>query len=192
MSAAPGPYLLAVGDLSRDLGDVDRARDAYRLLGSVDATKQALAHSRLGELFLTFADQSTAAALQRDDAHFASEKDPSAALATYADLVARFPDDPQFREELGALHEKVGNTLAAGVAYEAAMVLYLGTDDHVRANELVPRLLEADPKTVPHELAARAFERAGGTRSVAMLIVRSRRIAHSIALRTWSECADGY
>ena len=169
--AAPGPYLLAVGDLSRDLGDVDRARDAYRLLGSVDATKQALAHSRLGELFLTFADQSTAAALQRDDAHFASEKDPAAALATYADLVARFPDDPQFREELGALHEKVGNTLAAGVAYEAAMVLYLGSDDHVRANELVPRLLEVRPEDgAAMELAARAFERAGRTKeSVAML-----------------------
>jgi len=169
--AAPGPYLLAVGDLSRDLGDVDRARDAYRLLGSVDATKQAIAHARLGELFLTFADQSTAAALQRDDAHFASEKDPAAALATYADLVARFPDDPQFREELGALHEKVGNTLAAGVAYEAAMVLYLGIDDHVRANELVPRLLAVRPENgAAMELAARAFDRAGRAKeSVAML-----------------------
>ena len=160
--AAPGPYLLAVGDLSRDLGDVDRARDAYRLLGSVDVKKQSLAHARLGELFLTFADQSTAAALQRDDAHFASDKDPAAALATYADLVARFPDDPQFREELGALHEKVGNTLAAGVAYEAAMVLYLGSDDHVRAKELVPRLLAVRPDDgAALELAARAYDRAG-------------------------------
>jgi tetratricopeptide (TPR) repeat protein len=164
VAAAPGAYLLAVGDLSRDLGDVDRARDAYRLLGSVDAKRQALAHARLGELFLTFADQSTAAALQRDDAHFASEKDPAAALATYADLVARFPDDPQFREELGALHEKVGNTLAAGVAYEAAMVLYLGTDDHVRAKELIPRLLAVRPDDgAALELAARAFDRAGRT-----------------------------
>jgi hypothetical protein len=162
VESAPGPFLLVVGDLSRDLGDVNRARDAYRLMGSVDAKKSALAHARLGELFLTFADQSTAAALQRDDAHFASEKDPAAALETYADLVARFPDDPQFREELGSLHEKVGNKLAAGIAYEAAMVLYLGSDDHVRANELVPRLLAVRPDDGPSlELAARAYDRAG-------------------------------
>jgi tetratricopeptide (TPR) repeat protein len=174
VAAAPGAYLLAVGDLSRDLGDVDRARDAYRLLGSVDTKRQAVAHARLGELFLTFADQSTAAALQRDDAHFASDKDPAAALATYADLVARFPDDPQFREELGALHEKVGNTLAAGVAYEAAMVLYLGTDDHVRAKELVPRLLAVRPDDgAALELAARAFDRAGRSAESAAMLDRA-------------------
>jgi tetratricopeptide (TPR) repeat protein len=140
-------------------------------MGSVDAKKAALAHARLGELFLTFADKSTAAALQRDDAHFASEKDPAAALETYADLVARFPDDPQFREEIGALHEKAGNNLAAGVAYGAAMVLYLGSDDFVRANELVPRLLAVRPDDgAALELAARAFDRAGhSTESAAML-----------------------
>jgi len=172
--AAPGAFLLAVGDLSRDLGDVNRARDAYRLMASLDPKKASLSHARLGELFLTFADQSTAAALQRDDAHFASEKDPAAALETYADLVARFPDDPQFREELGALHEKVGNKLAAGVAYGAAMVLYLGSDDHVRANELVPRLLAVRPDDgAALELAARAYDRAGRSAESAAMLDRA-------------------
>ncbi len=162
VSASPAGFLLVVGDLSRDLGDVDRARDAYRMVATVDESKAAIAHTRLGELFLTFADQSTAAALQRDDAHFASEKDPAKALDTYADLVARFPDDPQFREELGALHEKLGNAMAAGVAYRAAMTLYLGSDDYAHASELIPRLLAV----CPHdggvlELAARAQERSG-------------------------------
>ena len=162
VAAMPAAFLLVVGDLSRDLGDVERARDAYRTLAGVDEKKAAVAHARLGELFLTFADQSTAAALQRDDAHFASEKEPAKALDTYADLVARFPDDPQFREELGALHEKLGNTIAAGVAYRTAMTLYLGTDDYARANELTPRLLAVCPQDGGVlELAARAQERSG-------------------------------
>ncbi len=162
VAAMPAAFLLVVGDLSRDLGDVERARDAYRTLAGVDERKAAVAHARLGELFLTFADQSTAAALQRDDAHFASEKEPAKALDTYADLVARFPDDPQFREELGALHEKLGNTIAAGVAYRTAMTLYLGSDDYARASELTPRLLAVCPQDGGVlELAARAQERSG-------------------------------
>jgi tetratricopeptide (TPR) repeat protein len=162
VAAMPAAFLLVVGDLSRDLGDVERARDAYRRLAGVDEAKAAVAHARLGELFLTFADQSTAAALQRDDAHFASEKEPAKALDTYADLVARFPDDPQFREELGALHEKLGNTIAAGVAYRTAMTLYLGNDDYARANELTPRLLAVCPQDGGVlELAARAQDRSG-------------------------------
>ncbi|HLJ84108.1 MAG TPA: tetratricopeptide repeat protein [Candidatus Eremiobacteraceae bacterium] len=162
VAALPAAFLLVVGDLSRDLGDVERARDAYRTLAEADEKKAAVAHARLGELFLTFADQSTAAALQRDDAHFASEKEPAKALDTYADLVARFPDDPQFREELGALHEKLGNTVAAGVAYRTAMTLYLGSDDYARANELTPRLLAVCPQDGGVlELAARAQERSG-------------------------------
>ena len=176
VAAAPAAFLLIVGDLSRDLGDIDRARDAYRMLATIDESKAALAHARLGELFLTFADQSTAAALQRDDAHFASEKEPAKALDTYADLVARFPDDPQFREELGALHEKLGNAVAAGVAYRAAMTLYLGDDDYSRASELIPRLLAVCPEDGGAlELAARAQERNG------QAAVASQTLDHALA-----------
>jgi len=161
-AAQPAPYLLVCGDLCRDLGDIAAARDAYKMLGFADPSKAALAQARAGELFLSFAERSTAAALQRDDAHFAATGDPAKAIEAYADLVARFPEDATFREELGTLHERLGNTTAAALAYSKAMLGYLGSDDNARAVELVPRMLAVHPKDgAAFELAARAFERAG-------------------------------
>ncbi|MDQ6766945.1 MAG: tetratricopeptide repeat protein [Candidatus Eremiobacteraeota bacterium] len=162
LEAKPGPYLLVCGDLCRDLGDVAAARAAYRTLALADPGRSQLVHARVGDLFLTFAERSTAAALQRDDAHFAAAGDPAKAIETYAELVARFPDDPSFREELGALHERLGNTSAAALAYTQAMVGYLGGDDVVHAVELAPKLLASQPNEgSAYELAARAFDRAG-------------------------------
>ena len=162
LAAQPAPYLLICGDLCRDLGDIAAAREAYRTLAIADPSKASLAHSRTGDLFIAFAERSTAAALQRDDAHFAAAGDPAKAIDTYADLVARFPDDPTFREELGAIHEKLGNATAAALAYAQAMVGYLGSDDVARAIELAPKLLAAPSGDgAAYELAARAFERAG-------------------------------
>jgi tetratricopeptide (TPR) repeat protein len=162
LAAQPAPYLLVCGDLCRDLGDVAAAREAYRTLAIADPSKAALAQSRMGDLFIAFAERSTAAALQRDDAHFAAAGGPAKAIATYADLVARFPDDPTFREELGAIHEQLGNATAAALAYTQAMVGYLGSDDVARAVELAPKLLAVPSSDgASYELAARAFERAG-------------------------------
>lgn len=162
LAAQPAPYLLICGDLYRDLGDIAAAREAYRTLAIADPSKAALAHARTGDLFIAFAERSTAAALLRDDAHFAATGDPAKAIDTYADLVARFPDDPTFREELGAIHEQLGNATAAALAYTQAMVGYLGSDDVARAVELAPKLLAAPASDgACYELAARAFERAG-------------------------------
>jgi len=158
----PGPYLLVSGDLARDLGDIAAAREAYKTLAAAQPAKANLAQARMGDLFLAFAQRSTAAALARDDAHFAAVADPHKAIENYAELVARFPEDATFREELGALHEQLGNTTAAALAYRQALVDYLGADDVARASELAPKLLalEADDGSA-HELAARAYERAG-------------------------------
>jgi tetratricopeptide (TPR) repeat protein len=162
LEAKPGSYLLVCGDLCRDLGDVAAARDAYRMLALADPSKAQLVQARTGDLFLAFAERSTAAALQRDDAHFAAAADPAKAIETYAELVARFPEDPSFREELGALHERLGNANASALAYTQAMVGYLGGDDVTHAVELAPKLLAAQPSDGSgYELAARAFERAG-------------------------------
>jgi tetratricopeptide (TPR) repeat protein len=164
LDAAPASYLLVCGDLCRDLGDIAAAREAYKTLALAEPSKGQLAHARMGDLFLAFAERSTAAALQRDDAHFAAAADPAKAIETYADLVARFPDDPSFREELGALHERLGNETAAGLAYTQAMTGYLGGDDVAHAVELAPKLLAVHPNDgSAYELAARAFERAGRT-----------------------------
>lgn len=158
----PGPYLLVSGDLARDLGDIAAAREAYKTLAAAQPAKANLAQARMGDLFLAFAQRSTAAALARDDAHFAAVTDPHKAIETYAELVARFPEDATFREELGALHEQLGNATAASLAYRQALVDYLGADDVAHASELAPKLLalEADDGSA-HELAARAYERAG-------------------------------
>jgi tetratricopeptide (TPR) repeat protein len=162
LEAEPGPYLLICGDLCRDLGDISAAREAYQTLIAAQPSKEQLAHARMGDLFLAFAERSTAAALQRDDAHFAATSDPAKAIETYAELVARFPDDPSFREELGELHERLGNITAAALAYTQAMVGYLGSDDVNHAVELAPKLLASHPNDgSAYELAARAFERAG-------------------------------
>lgn len=162
LEASPGPYLLVSADLARDLGDVEGAREAYRTLGAADPAKMGVVHQRMGQLFLTFADQGTAAALARDDAHYAATQDPAKALFAYADLVARFPNDPTFRQELGELHARLGNTSAAGLAYTQAMGQYLGSDEIAKAVELVPSLLAVRPDSGDAlELAARAFERAG-------------------------------
>lgn len=164
LEAKPAAYLLAVGDLSRDLGDASGAREAYRTLAAADPSKTGLVHQRLGQLFLTFADKGTAAALARDDAHYAFAQEPSKALEAYADLVARFPFDPSFRQELGEVHEKLGNVEAAGLSFSQAIAQYLAGDDTAKAVELAPRLLEARPGDGSAlELAARAFERAGKT-----------------------------
>ena len=160
----PAPYLLAVGDLARDLGDAAGARDAYRTLAAADPAKTAVVHQRLGQLFLTFADQGTAAALARDDAHYAFAQEPAKALEAYAELVARFPSDPTFRQELGEVHERLGNGDAAALAYAQALTQYLAIDDAAKAVELVPRLLAVRPDNgAALELAARAYERAGKT-----------------------------
>jgi len=162
LEAEPGPYLLVCGDLCRDLGDISAAREAYQTLAVAQPSKEQLAHARMGDLFLAFAERSTAAALQRDDAHFAATADPAKAIETYADLVARFPEDPSFREELGTLHERLGNATAAALAYTQAMIGYLGSDDVNHAVELAPKLLASHPNDgSAYELAARAFERAG-------------------------------
>lgn len=164
LEAKPAPYLLAVGDLSRDLGDASGARETYRTLNAADPSKTGLVHQRLGQLFLTFADKGTAAALARDDAHYAFAQEPAKALEAYAELVARFPSDASFRQELGEVHEKLGNVEAAGLAFSQAIAQYLASDDAAKAVELAPRLLEARPGDGPSlELAARAFERAGKT-----------------------------
>jgi hypothetical protein len=162
LEAAPAPYLLVSGDLARDLGDITAAREAYKMLAAADPNRAPLAQSRTSDLFLAFAQASTAAALARDDAHFAAVTDPQKAIETYAELVARFPDDPTFREELGALHEQLGNAAAAALAYTRALVDYLGGDDVAHALELAPKLLALEPHNgAAHELAARAYERAG-------------------------------
>ncbi len=181
LEAQPGPYLLVCGDLCRDLGDIAAAREAYRTLGIADPSKASVAHARMGELFLSFAERSTAAALQRDDAHFAASADPAKALETYADLVARFPDDPTFREELGALHERLGNSTAAALAYTQAMTGYLGGDDVAHAVELAPKLLAAQPGDgSAYELAARAFERAGRSGEAQSALDQALRAYHDV------------
>lgn len=158
----PAPYLLAVGDLARDLGDAAGAREAYRTLAAADPSQTPVVHQRLGQLFLTFADQGTAAALARDDAHYAFAQEPAKALEAYAELVARFPSDPAFRQELGEVHERLGNVDAAALAYSQALVQFLAVDDAAKAVELVPRLLAVRPESgTALELAARAYERAG-------------------------------
>lgn len=162
LEAQPAPYLLAVADLSRDLGDASGARETYRTLAAADPSKTGLVHQRLGQLFLTFADQGTAAALARDDAHYAFAQEPAKALEAYAELVARFPADPSFRQELGEVHEKLGNLEAAALSFSQAIAQYLAVDDAAKAVELVPRLLAAKPGSgAGLELAARAYERAG-------------------------------
>ncbi|HET9342079.1 MAG TPA: tetratricopeptide repeat protein [Candidatus Eremiobacteraceae bacterium] len=164
LEAKPAPYLLAVADLSRDLGDASGARETYRTLAAADPSKTGLVHQRLGQLFLTFADKGTAAALARDDAHYAFAQEPAKALEAYADLVARFPGDPSFRQELGEVHEKLGNIEAAGLAFSQAIAQYLVGDDANKAVELAPRLLAARPGDGQSlELVARAYERAGKT-----------------------------
>ena len=179
LAAQPAPYLLVSGDLCRDLGDIAAARAAYRTLALADPSKASLAQARMGDLFIAFAERSTAAALQRDDAHFAAAGDPAKAIATYADLVARFPDDPTFREELGAIHEQLGNTTAAALAYTQAMVGYLGSDDVARAVELAPKLLAAPSGDgASYELAARAFERAGHKAQTQSALDRALRAYH--------------
>ena len=162
LEAKPAPYLLVVGDLARDLGDAAGAREAYRTLSVADPSRAGVVHQRLGQLFLTFADQGTAAALARDDAHYAAAQEPAKAIEAYAELVARFPDDPTFRQELGEIHERLGNAEAAGLAYTQAMQQYLGNDDAAKAVELVSHLLAVRPSSGDAlELAARAYERAG-------------------------------
>lgn len=162
LEARPAPYLLAVADLSRDLGDASGAREAYKTLAASDPSKVGLVHQRLGQLFLTFADQGTAAALARDDAHYAFAQEPAKALEAYAELVARFPEDPSFRQELGEVHERLGNTDAAALAFSQAIAQYLAGDDAAKAVELAPRLLAARAHDgAALELAARAYERAG-------------------------------
>ena len=162
LEAAPGPYLLVGGDLARDLGDIAAAREAYKTLAVADPSSAPVAQSRMGDLFLAFAQLSTTAALARDDAHFAAVADPQKAIETYAELVARFPDDPTFREELGALHEQLGNHTAAALAYTQALVDYLGSDDVAHAAELAPKLIAIQPDDGSvHELASKAYERAG-------------------------------
>ena len=162
LEAKPAPYLLAVGDLARDLGDAAGAREAYRTLAAADPSKTPVVHQRMGELFLTFADQGTAAALQRDDAHYAFAAEPAKALEAYAELVARFPNDATFRQELGEVHERLGNNAAAGLAYTQAVMQYLAGDDAAKAVELVPKLLAVRPESGDAlELAARAYDRAG-------------------------------
>jgi len=181
LEAAPAPYLLVCGDLCRDLGDIAAARDAYRTLSLADPSKAQLAHARMGDLFLSFAERSTAAALQRDDAHFAATADPAKAIETYAELVARFPEDPTFREELGALHERLGNSTAAGLAYTQAMEGYLGGDDVARAVELAPKLLASQPGDgSAYELAARAFERAGRAAEAHSALDQALRAYHDV------------
>jgi tetratricopeptide repeat protein len=162
LEAKPAPYLLVAGDLSRDLGDASGAREAYRTLGAADVEMTAVAQQRMGQLFLTFADQGTAAALARDDAHYAFAQEPAKALQAYAELVARFPNDPSFRQELGEVHERLGNTGAAALAYTQAMTQYLASDDSAKAVDLVPKLLAVRSENGNAlELAARAYERAG-------------------------------
>ncbi|HXW51444.1 MAG TPA: tetratricopeptide repeat protein [Candidatus Acidoferrales bacterium] len=162
LESQPGPYLLVSGDLARDLGDIAAAREAYKTLAAAQPARASLAQSRMGDLFLAFAQRSTAAALARDDAHFAAAADPHKAIETYAELVARFPEDPTFREELGSLHEQLGNVTAAALAYRQALVDYLGSDDVSHAAELAPKLVAIEAGDgAAHELAARAFERAG-------------------------------
>ena len=179
LAAQPAPYLLVCGDLCRDLGDIAAAREAYRTLALADPSKAALAQARTGDLFIAFAERSTAAALQRDDAHFAAAGDPAKAIATYADLVARFPEDPTFREELGAIHEQLGNATAAALAFTQAMVGYLGSDDVARAVELAPKLLAAPSGDgASYELAARAFERAGHKAQTQSALDRALRAYH--------------
>ncbi len=162
LEAAPGPFLLVSGDLARDLGDIAAAREAYKTLAVADPSSAQVAQSRMGDLFLAFAQRSTTAALARDDAHFEAVADPHKAIETYAELVARFPDDPTFREELGALHEQLGNHNAAVLAYTQALVDYLGSDDVTHAAELAPKLIAISPDDgSAHELASKAYERAG-------------------------------
>jgi tetratricopeptide (TPR) repeat protein len=164
LEAKPAPYLLAVGDLSRDLGDAAAAREAYRTLIAAEPGKSAIVQQRMGQLFLTFADEGTAAALARDDAHYAFAQEPAKALEAYAELVARFPNDPSFRQELGEVHERLGNAQAAGLAYTQAMTQYLAGDDAAKAVDLVSKLLAVRPDSGDAlELAARALERAGRT-----------------------------
>jgi tetratricopeptide (TPR) repeat protein len=162
LAALPGPYLLVCGDLARDLGDIAAARQAYDMLVLAAPKKAPLAQARMGELFLAFAQQSTAAALARDDAHFTAVTDPHKAVETYAELVARFPDDPVFREELGLLHAQLGNETAASLALIRAMEGYLGNDDVAHAVALAPKLLALRRDDgAAWELAAKAYERAG-------------------------------
>src|SRR5579872_3529514 len=178
--AAPASYLLVCGDLCRDLGDIAAARDAYKMLALADPLKAQLAQARMGDLFLSFAERSTAAALQRDDAHFAATADPVKAIEAYADLVARFPEDASFREELGTLHERLGNHTAAALAYSKAMTGYLGSDDIAHAVELAPRMLAVHPHDgASFELAARAYDRAGNHAEALRLL--------DLALRSYHE-----
>jgi len=164
LEAKPAPYLLIVGDLARDLGDAAGSREAYRTLIAADPGKTSLVHQRMGELFLTFADRGTAAALARDDAHYAFAQEPAKALEAYAELVARFPNDPTFRQELGEVHERLGNEDAAGIAFTQAVTQYLAGDDSSKAVDLIPKLLSARPDSGNAlELAARAYDRAGRT-----------------------------
>ncbi|MDQ6781576.1 MAG: tetratricopeptide repeat protein, partial [Candidatus Eremiobacteraeota bacterium] len=131
------------------------------------------------ELFLSFAERSTAAALQRDDAHFAASGDPAKAIEAYADLVARFPEDASFREELGSLHERLGHRRAAALAYTRAMTGYLGCDDVTRAVELAPKMLAAYGQDGgAYELASRAFERAGNAAESVKLLDAALRSYH--------------
>ena len=199
LDAHPAPYMLAVGDLARDLGDATGAREAYRIVASVDAAKSGLVQQRLGQLFLTFADKGTAAALARDDAHYALEKEPAKALEAYAELVARFPADANFRQELGEVHERLGNQEAAGLAFSQAMTQYLAGDDAAKAVELVPHVLVTRPGSgAALELAAKAYERAGmqheacKTLDDALAAYRSSRSAADIerVCRRLAEIAD--
>lgn len=167
----PAAYLLIVGDLARDLGDAAGSREAYRTLAAADAEKTTLVHQRMGQLFLTFADKGTAAALARDDAHYAFAQEPAKALEAYAELVARFPNDATFRQELGEVHERLGNTAAAGLAFTQAVTQYLAGDDSAKAAELVPKLLAARPASGDAlELAARAYARAGRTQDAQRML----------------------
>ncbi len=162
LAALPGPYLLVCGDLARDMGDIAAARQAYEMLVLAAPKKAPLAQARMGELFLAFAQRSTAAALARDDAHFTAVTDPHKAVETYAELVARFPDDPVFREELGMLHAQLGNETAASLALIRAMEDYLGNDDVAHAVALAPKLLALRRDDgAAWELVAKAYERAG-------------------------------
>ncbi|MBC5806331.1 MAG: hypothetical protein DLM53_12270 [Candidatus Eremiobacter antarcticus] len=159
--ALPGPSLLVLGDLCRDLGDFSAARTSYQAFAIADARNAQLANSRLAGLMEAFAKAAAAGAEQRSDMR-ADANDSSKALRGYADLAAHFPDDPFYHEEIGSLHERLGNPVAAALAYHQAMVAYLRDDEVAHALALAPRMIASRPDdAVVRELAASAYERAG-------------------------------